>query len=159
MYTASLANILPKSNGRPLPASLPKSPHFTQKRCTPCWMPADHLPGIILWYRRMIEGMSAAMYPEALEERRKGRRSLYKYLPRMDGEEWAGDGRTRTRAAHPEYRLLVHLPINLTTHVSHGSPMYVNGWDKNCSCALAVDIYGNIHYKHGCADPLPFEFC
>ena len=31
---ASLANILPKSKGRPLPASLPKSPHFTRKRCT-----------------------------------------------------------------------------------------------------------------------------
>ena len=30
----SLANILPKSNGRPLPASLPKSPRFAQKRCT-----------------------------------------------------------------------------------------------------------------------------
>ena len=36
MYTvfASLANILPKSNGWSLPASLPKSPHFTQKRYT-----------------------------------------------------------------------------------------------------------------------------
>ena len=30
----SLANILPKSSGRPLPASLPKSTHFTHKRCT-----------------------------------------------------------------------------------------------------------------------------
>ena len=30
---ASFANILPKYNGRPLPASLPKSPHFTRKRC------------------------------------------------------------------------------------------------------------------------------
>ena len=36
LYTvfASLANILPKSNYQPLPASLPKSPHFTRKRCT-----------------------------------------------------------------------------------------------------------------------------
>ena len=36
VYTvfASLANILPKSNSWPLPASLCKSPHFTQKCCT-----------------------------------------------------------------------------------------------------------------------------
>ena len=35
LYTvfASLANILPKSNDRPLPASLHKSPHFTRKHC------------------------------------------------------------------------------------------------------------------------------
>ena len=31
---ASLANILPKFNGRPMPASLPKSPHLTRKLCT-----------------------------------------------------------------------------------------------------------------------------
>ena len=29
-----LGAILPKSNGRPLPASLPKSPRFARKRCT-----------------------------------------------------------------------------------------------------------------------------
>ena len=36
-YTAfaSFADILSKSNGRPLLALLPKSPHFTRKRCKP----------------------------------------------------------------------------------------------------------------------------
>ena len=35
VYTifASLVDILPKSKSRPLPALLPKSPYFTQKRC------------------------------------------------------------------------------------------------------------------------------
>ena len=36
LYTvlASLADILPKCNGQPLPATLPKGPHFTRKHCT-----------------------------------------------------------------------------------------------------------------------------
>ena len=46
IYTVfeSLANILPKYNGRPLPASLPKSSHFTRRNavcitrcCAPEW--------------------------------------------------------------------------------------------------------------------------
>ena len=86
-------------------------------------MAADHLLGIILWYRRMMEGMSAAMYPEALEERRKEGEKESVQIFATDG--WRVGRRRTDGRFHPEYRLLGHLPINLTIHVSHGSPMHV----------------------------------
>ena len=51
---ASLANILPKFNGRPLPASPPKSPHFTRKCCRYLGMNSDSIGIMDLFQKKPL---------------------------------------------------------------------------------------------------------